>query len=315
MVRKAATTKTSTTNRAAGVSPLLLERYWRVLEAWPRFWMGWEKGPSAGEDLVARFRPSLEDLAASDRDLNEDRSVRTKNIEPLSGKKSIQSRKLGVHDMNWFGPTLCWCLLILPVVARGQSSNLRSKPRFEVASVKLGDNTAGVKGGCHGIDSKLDPNDFAPGDVPPPLGRCLITNARLSHLIMDAYRLPLARYAKGGPNWMSVGDVRFTIEAKCENPATTTEAQLLEMLQDLLVDRFGLRYRREERTERGFALRLTNGDKRLARSAATKTETHFSFPPAVNAQGRRIPGRPISIRAASCSMGKLAEFLSVYGPG
>ena len=225
------------------------------------------------------------------------------------------SVKLEVDHMKRFGVAFCWCLLIRPVVAKGQSLTPKPRLRFEVASVKLGDNTTGIKGGCHGIDSKLDPNDFAAGDVIPPLGRCLITNARLSHLIFKAYRLPLTRYAKGGPNWMSFGDVRFSIEAKCEDPATTTEAQLLEMLQDVLVDRFALRYHREEGTERGFILRVTNSGERLAPSAATKTDTHFSFPPAVNGQGKRIPGRPISIRATACSMGKLAEFLSVYGLG
>ncbi len=104
MARKAAAAKTSTVNRAAPVPPSLLERYCRGLDVWPRSWMGSEKDLPAGEELVARFRPFLEDLVASDlspktiqrhvdnlwalggeiiRDLNEDPSLRKKNIEQI----------------------------------------------------------------------------------------------------------------------------------------------------------------------------------------------------------------------------------------
>jgi hypothetical protein len=81
-----------------------LEYYCRDLNGWPRSWMGSEKDLPAGEALVARFRPFLEDLAASDlspqtiqkhvdnlwalggeiiRDLNEERSLRKKSTEQI----------------------------------------------------------------------------------------------------------------------------------------------------------------------------------------------------------------------------------------
>jgi uncharacterized protein (TIGR03435 family) len=106
---------------------------------------------------------------------------------------------------------------------------------FEVASVRPSAEPGGVQGGCRGIDSR-----FAPGDVVPPLGRCRITNARLSHLIVTAFKAPLVRYLKGAPDWAISGAERYTIEAKCADPEHTTEDQLLEMLRNLLVERFGL---------------------------------------------------------------------------
>ena len=81
-----------------------MERYCRGLDTWPRSWMGWDKDLPPGEELVARFRPFLEDLVASDlspktiqrhvdnlwalggeiiRDLNEDPSLRRKSIEQI----------------------------------------------------------------------------------------------------------------------------------------------------------------------------------------------------------------------------------------
>ena len=104
MARKRAAAKTSTINRATLVSSTLLERYCRGLDTWPRSWMGWEKDLPPGEELVACFRPFLEDLVASDlspktiqrhvnnlwalggeiiRDLNENPSLRRKSIAQI----------------------------------------------------------------------------------------------------------------------------------------------------------------------------------------------------------------------------------------
>ena len=104
MARKQTSAKTSTINRAAPASSALLERYCRGLDGWPRAWMGMEKDLPPGEKLVARFRPFLEELVASDlspktiqkhvdnlwalggeiiRDLHEDPSLRRKHIEQI----------------------------------------------------------------------------------------------------------------------------------------------------------------------------------------------------------------------------------------
>jgi hypothetical protein len=108
MARKQAKAKTSTINRATPVSSSLLDRYCHGLDGWPRSWMGWEKDLPPGEELVARFRPFLEDLVASDRsqkttqkhvdnlwalggeiirDLNENPSLRRKTIEQILAER------------------------------------------------------------------------------------------------------------------------------------------------------------------------------------------------------------------------------------
>jgi hypothetical protein len=67
MTQKRATAKTSKINRAAPVSPSLVERYCRHgLDDWPRSWMGLEKDLPPGQELVASLRPFLEHLVSSD---------------------------------------------------------------------------------------------------------------------------------------------------------------------------------------------------------------------------------------------------------
>src|SRR5580692_10681800 len=104
-----------------------------------------------------------------------------------------------------------------------------AQPAFEVASLKPADpeSGGGVRGGCHGIDSVYPgANERASA---PPLGRCVITDARLSHMLGIAFRLGSMLYLKGGPEWVAAGDFRYTVDAKAEDPTKTTEEQLLQM--------------------------------------------------------------------------------------
>jgi uncharacterized protein (TIGR03435 family) len=52
---------------------------------------------------------------------------------------------------------------------------------------------------------------------------------------------------------------RFDLTAKAEDPANTTEAQLKTMLQNLLVERFKLKFHRETRELAGFVLTVAEG--------------------------------------------------------
>jgi hypothetical protein len=102
MARKRVSVKTSKIDRTA--LPVLLERYCRGLEGWPRAWMGLEQDLPPGEKLVAYFRPFLEQLVASElspktiqkhvdnvwalggeiiRDLHETPSLRRKRIQQI----------------------------------------------------------------------------------------------------------------------------------------------------------------------------------------------------------------------------------------
>jgi len=104
MAKKTAAAKTSTINRATASSTPDLADSCRDLDEWPRSWMGLEKDVPPGEKLVACFRPFLEHLASTSlsrktirkhvdnlwvlggeiiRDLNEDPSLRRKNVEKV----------------------------------------------------------------------------------------------------------------------------------------------------------------------------------------------------------------------------------------
>ena len=88
----------------------------------------------------------------------------------------------------------------------------RSIATFEVASVKPSTSGInGLRGGCRGIHSKYNLNDTP---AAPPLGRCVITEARLSHLIAIAYGLHSMGLMKGASDWVIAGSERFTVQAK-----------------------------------------------------------------------------------------------------
>jgi uncharacterized protein (TIGR03435 family) len=101
-------------------------------------------------------------------------------------------------------------IFALAVLAQAQAA-------FEVASLKPANpGLNGFRGGCHGIDSKYrGANERA---TAPPLGRCVITDARLSHMIGIAFQVGSMNYIKGGPDWLSTGTDRFTVDAKVEDP-------------------------------------------------------------------------------------------------
>jgi uncharacterized protein (TIGR03435 family) len=147
---------------------------------------------------------------------------------------------------------------------------------FEVASVKPSKSGLnGFSGGCHGIDSVYRASESASA---PPLGRCVIHDARLSHLITMAYQIPNMSMLKSekGPDWVAMGQERFDVDAKVEDPLKATQAQLLSMLQALLVERFQLKFHREEKEVQGFALTIAKGGAKFQESAKDDTEPRIS---------------------------------------
>ena len=178
---------------------------------------------------------------------------------------------------------------------------------FEVASVKVSPSGPnGVRGGCHGIDSKYSPNETASA---PPLGRCVIADGRLSHLIGIAYRLRSIASIKDAPDWMMTGFDRFTIEAKAEDPTKATEHQLLGMLQKLLIDRFKLKFHLENKDMPGYALIVAKNGPKLQESTSEEVGTSFG------ATLKPFPGQPVTLTARRYSIGMLNDLLSQIGPG
>jgi len=172
---------------------------------------------------------------------------------------------------------------------------MSAQPVFAVASIKPSNNLAGVEGGCHGIDTNRSP---------VPLGRCVITEGRLSHMISIAWHVS-TKNVKSEPDWIARGSDRFNLEAKAEDPKTATEQQLIQMLQALLIERFKLKFHFEEVQESGYALVVAKNAPKLKESTAER----------MNFAGRPSGGKPVAMTLQKVSMFWLAEFFSDYGPG
>ncbi len=134
-------------------------------------------------------------------------------------------------------------LVSLTIVAAAESQSLK----FEVASIKPSGTTPGGfrGGGCRGADN---PNFMANGPIVVPLGRCRFIGATLKSLASTAYGLDV----EGGSGWMD--SEYFDIQAEAANPSTATRAELHQMLQQLLADRFMLKARHETKEVGGYEL-------------------------------------------------------------
>jgi uncharacterized protein (TIGR03435 family) len=184
----------------------------------------------------------------------------------------------------------------------------QAQPAFEVASLKPANpGNNGVRGGCHGIDSKYaGANERT---TAPPLGRCVITDGRLSHMIGIAFRVGGMGYIKGGPDWLATGDNRYTVDAKAEDPTKATEEQLLQMLQALLIERFNLKFHREIKEMPGYALTVAKAGPKL--QAAKGEDVEFSF----GAAGKPREGQPTCLTAHKWPVSMLATILTQMGKG
>jgi uncharacterized protein (TIGR03435 family) len=118
---------------------------------------------------------------------------------------------------------------------------------FEVASVKVAPppEGGGMRVGTSGGPGSKDP------------GRWSCLNMSLSNLISNAFDVPF--YQLTGPDWMN--QQRFNIEAKV--PQGATRDDLKKMIENLLLERFGLQYHREPKDMTGFELVVAKGGPKL----------------------------------------------------
>lgn len=144
-----------------------------------------------------------------------------------------------------------WILLACIAYAQSTAAPAPSdpKPKFDVASIKLGD--PNVRGGF---------------EYRPEAGRFTATSATLTQLITFAYDVRTDQLV-GGPKWRD--SAAFTIEAKAEKPTPPDPKarpifQL--MLQDLLAERFQLVAHRETRDDRIYELVIDKGGSKLVES-------------------------------------------------
>jgi uncharacterized protein (TIGR03435 family) len=163
------------------------------------------------------------------------------------------------------------CLLALASIVFAQSKSSQKPLKFEVASIHPNNSGSDVMGGgCRGTDTIARPaglpsiGETTKGNIPirqAALGRCQFTNVTLAMLIERAYNLDINQGGKitGGPKWLDSD--RFDMEAAAQNPSKTTEAQLYLMLQQLLADRFHLRFHNEKQPSQSTVLVIDSAER------------------------------------------------------
>jgi uncharacterized protein (TIGR03435 family) len=182
---------------------------------------------------------------------------------------------------------------------------------FEVAAIKPTRSPLGVQGGCHGRDVHFRLDDDR---LNVPLGRCVITAGRLTHIMSIAYDFDVNRIT-GRPDWD--GPSRFDIEAKAESESTTQE-DLLQMLRTLLADRFKLKVSRETKQESGFALVVARNGPKLKQARPEEESRFVMRGTGINKRdaidGQKLPLNTVT--AQNSSLRQLVEVLSraAHGP-
>jgi len=173
------------------------------------------------------------------------------------------------------------------------SAPAQPKLKFEVASVRRAKGDDGLSQACRGIDSKLPPA----GIPVPPLGRCVITDAQLDHLVAFAYQLHDPDAIKG-PAWIHDGKVRFSLAAVAPHPESATMRDLLDMLKDLIAERFKARVRIDFKQADGYTLVVAKGVPRISPSNPDRVRDTV-----------QTPEWPRTVTARAWTMGALAGFL------
>jgi len=129
----------------------------------------------------------------------------------------------------------------LGMALHAQPPQTESAPlRFAAASLKA--NTS-IR---NGMGNKFDP------------GMARWTNTPLRNLIESAYGLRDYQ-AAGWPEWLRAD--KWDIDARTEGPTSYTQKQ--QMLQTLIVERFGLKFHREMKDVPGYALSIAKGGAKL----------------------------------------------------
>jgi uncharacterized protein (TIGR03435 family) len=94
--------------------------------------------------------------------------------------------------------------------------------------------------------------------------RWVATNFSLTNLIALAYDLS-PKTISGGPAWME--SQKFNIEAKTPGDVQPTRLEQMKMLRALLVERFGLKFHREEKEFAIYELTVAKGGSKLKAAA------------------------------------------------
>jgi uncharacterized protein (TIGR03435 family) len=118
---------------------------------------------------------------------------------------------------------------------------------------------------CGGVDGQVFPTQASPA----PQGRCAADKHTLDSIIAMAFQASRLnpwsgpeQIVVGIPDTMRKGR-RFQIQGVADNPSSATKAELLQMFQNLLMDRFKLRVHREIRQVDGYVLTVAKSGIKL----------------------------------------------------
>jgi len=127
---------------------------------------------------------------------------------------------------------------------------------------------------------------------------------RADDLIGSAYGIAQT-YVLGGPVWVRSGtpgvSAGYRIDAVAEDPAMATTAQLKQMLQAILADRFKLAFHRGVRETPGYAIVFSKKGPKLTETSDAEVLPYVD---------RDSKGRPV-IKGNS-TLQKLAQFLTQF---
>jgi uncharacterized protein (TIGR03435 family) len=160
-------------------------------------------------------------------------------------------------------------MLAAMVLAAVHAQEKPARLTFEVASVKLA--KAGDPGG--GIRALPGGQRYTAQKIPVRL------------IISLMYKLPL-RQITGGPDWLD--NEFYNIEAKADHSYSLDELHI--MFQNLLADRFGLKFHREYKEGAVYALSVDKGG---AKMMVNDSPQSFDFP--ITGNRADMTGRRVSM--------------------
>src|ERR1017187_3110902 len=149
---------------------------------------------------------------------------------------------------------LCVLCVVAPIVSFGQAAE--GKLAFEVASVKPAAPPTGLA-------VMLFQMRGGPGTADP--GQISYTNVPMRALLLRAYGLKPPQLS--GPNWLE--NTKYDIVAKI--PAGATREQVNVMVQNLLVERFGLAAHHETRDLPGYEMAVSRNGPKIKESPESPT--------------------------------------------
>ncbi len=215
---------------------------------------------------------------------------------------------------------LTLCGILASCLAAAYSQTAPAALSFEVASIKPAGplNRQAILSGQQMLGRKLDKARVEYAFVSP------------GELISMAYGVK--SYQVAGPDWLQgAGAQRFNIQAKL--PEGATEAQIPQMLQSLLRERFGLAFHRENKERGIFELTVAKSGARLKPSDSSESGDAEDASQGMQLSGNVEDGKGLVVKGgpfssspmrvtpdlngqglhldmASLSMSRLAELLS-----